>query len=122
MMGTIRIFMLVQAAIFGSAALIHSGRLLEGYQDQAAGTAESIIGLVLLIGLLLSWVPAPWGRRAAIAAQVFALLGTLLGAFIIAIGVGPRTPLDIAYHGLMLAVLIAGLVVSGRSRRSGGET
>jgi hypothetical protein len=43
-------------------------------------------------------------------AQGFALLGTLVGVFTIAIGVGPRTVPDVAYHVLIVIVLISGLV------------
>jgi hypothetical protein len=111
---TIRLFLLVQAASFATAALIHFGVLLEGYRDQGAAVPESIIAVVLLCGLMLTWTPAPWPRRAAIAAQAFALLGTLVGTTLIAVGVGPRTLLDIAFHVAFLVELIVGLAVAIR--------
>jgi hypothetical protein len=111
----IRLLLLVQVASFATAALIHFGFLLEGYRDQGAAVPESIIAIVLLGGLALSWTPGPWPRRAAIAAQVFALLGTLVGTTLIAIGVGPRTALDVAFHITFLAELIVGLTVTLRA-------
>ena len=103
----VRIFLLAQAAIFVVAVSIHFGWQFTGYQHRAAGTAESIIACVLITGLLLTW--SRWARVAAIAAQSF---GVLVGLFTIAVGVGPRTALDLAIHALMLVVLIAGLVVT----------
>lgn len=50
----------------------------------------------------------------AIAAQVFALLGTLVGTTLVVIGVGPRTVLDVAIHVVFLAELIAGLAMTLR--------
>ncbi len=44
-----------------------------------------------------------------------ALLGTLVGIFTIAVGVGPRTVPDIAYHILIVGVLVWGLIVTQRS-------
>jgi hypothetical protein len=45
-----------------------------------------------------------------IAAQLFALLLTLVGVFIIIVGVGPQTLPDI------VAVLVCGLVIAKRAR------
>jgi hypothetical protein len=57
-----------------------------------------------------------WTRRVGLAAQAFALVGTLIGVFTITIGVGPRTLPDVAYHFAIMAVLIWGLVVAVRAR------
>jgi hypothetical protein len=50
------------------------------------------------VGAALTWVRPAWVRRVGLAAQGFALLGTLVGVFTIAIGVGPRTLPDVVYH------------------------
>lgn len=113
---TIRLLLLAQVALFAAASLLHGGSLLAGYEHREARIAESVIALVLLAGLVASWVRPTWTRRAALLAQAFALLGTLVGAFVIAIGVGPRTVLDIALHAAMLILLVWGLVVAGRAR------
>ncbi|HYU11482.1 MAG TPA: hypothetical protein VEK82_02825 [Stellaceae bacterium] len=108
--------MLVQLAIFAAAASIHFGLLLHGYGHRAAGTAESVIAAVLLLGLVFTWLPARLARVLAIGAQSFATVGVLVGLFTIAIGVGPRTALDLSIHGAMLVALIAGLTITLRVR------
>lgn len=109
---TIRAFVLFEAATFVAAALIHFGTLLEGYGHRKAGTAETVIAVVLFAGLLLTW--SRWARRAAVGAQAFAILGVLVGLFTIAVGVGPRTAPDLAYHVGILAVLGVGLAIAVR--------
>src|SRR5438128_2240614 len=47
----IRLFMLLDGAAFASAALTHFGVLIDGYEHQKAGAAESVIAIVLLAGL-----------------------------------------------------------------------
>jgi hypothetical protein len=52
----IRLFMFFEGAAFISAALTYFGVLIPGYEYQKAGTAESVVGIVLLIGLALNWI------------------------------------------------------------------
>lgn len=115
---TVRGFLILQAAIFLAAVSIHFAVLFDGYRHRAAGTAESVIAIVLLAGLVFTWTPSPWPRRAAIAAQAFAIFGVLVGLFTIAIGVGPRTVLDLTLHASMLVALIAGLAITLRKAAS----
>ncbi len=115
-MPRIRLFLLFEGASFASAALVHFGVLFDGYQHGKAGTAESVIAAVLLAGLALTWMRRAWTRSVGIVVQAFAFLGTLVGVFTIAIGVGPRTIPDVAYHVAMVAVLVLGLVVAARRR------
>lgn len=114
MVTVIRAFLLVEVLVFGAAALTHAGVLLEGYRHRQAATAETVIAVALLGGLALGLVAPSWARAAGTGTQAFALLGTLVGAFTIAIGVGPRTPLDIGVHAVMLTLLVAGLVTALR--------
>lgn len=114
----IQLFLLFEAAAFFGAALIHFGVLMHGYEHQKAGTAETVIGVVLLLGLVVTWIRPGSTRGAGLAAQGFALLGTLVGIFTIAIGVGPRTLPDIVYHIGIVVALVSGLVVSARARSS----
>ena len=106
---TVRGFLLLQIAIFLSLVSIHFGLLIGGYRHRDAGTAEVMIVAVLVAGLLLTWTPPPWRRRAATAAQSFGLLGVLVGLVTIAIGIGPRTLLDLTLNGTLLLTLIVGL-------------
>ena len=71
---------------------------------------------MLLVGLALSCIRPGTTRRVGLAAQIFALLGTLVGVVAIAIGVGPRTAPDIAYHIGIVVVLVSGLIVAARTR------
>jgi hypothetical protein len=112
---TIRLFMLFEAATFVVAALIHFGVLAHGFEHQKAGTAESVIAVVLLTGFAWSLAAGRSTRLIGLAAQGLALMGTLVGVFMIAVGVGPRTVPDIAYHVLIVIVLTSGLVVAARA-------
>jgi hypothetical protein len=114
--GKLRRFMLFEAATFILAALIHYGLLISGYEHREARIAESVIAIVLLTGAALTWVRPAWVRRVGLAAQGFALLGTLVGIFTIAIGIGPRTLPDIAYHIAIVIVLIWGLIITARAQ------
>jgi hypothetical protein len=109
-----RVFLLVEGTSFAVAGLLHSGLLGLG-RDQAASIAESSLAVVVLLGLMLTWVWPSRVRLISLVAQTIALLGTLVGAFTIAIGVGPRTLADIVFHVTILAVLACGLVVSARA-------
>lgn len=111
----VRWFLAAEAALFAIAALIHAGVLLRGYTHTSARNAESAIALVLAAGLVLS-VAAPSRIRAmGLGAQGFALLGTLVGLFTIAIGVGPRSALDLILHATMITLLVIGLIATWRA-------
>jgi hypothetical protein len=112
--GVLRLLLLFEASTFVVAAAIHFGALLEGYGHRQAGTAETVTAVVLLAALALTWAPPPWPRRAAVGGQAFATLGVLVGLFTTAVGVGPSTVPDIAYHVGILAVLVVGLAIALR--------
>ena len=114
-MGTIRRFLLLQSVAFFLAASIHGGYLVPGYQHRAARIAECVLGLVLVAGLTVSLLRPALTRPAGLAAQGFALLGTLVGIFTIIVGVGPRSTPDVIYHIAMVGVLLWGLVVALRT-------
>lgn len=111
--GPLLLFLLVEAASFTAASLIHSGVLITGYEHPIARIAEGIIAAVLFVGLALAWRRPPWARWVSLTVQGFALLGTLVGLFTIARGVGPRTIPDLVFHVGIVAVLAWGLIVAG---------
>jgi heme A synthase len=117
MMKTIRLFVLFEFVAFITAASIHFGVLLKGYEHRQAGTAESVIALVLLLGLILTLIRPRSTRWIGLLVQAFALFGTLVGIFTIAIGVGPRTIGYISYHAAIVIVLVLGLITSVRAPR-----
>jgi hypothetical protein len=111
---TIRLFLLLEGASFFLAALVHFGVIAAGYEDGAAGIAESVIGGVLLLGLALTWGMPSAARAIGLAAQGFALLGTMVGTYL-AFVVGPSTVPDRIYHVGILSALAWGLVVAARA-------
>jgi len=111
-----RTWLLAEALALGTASAVHAGRLVPGFAHAQARTAEAVIALVLVGAAAASWLRPAWTRWFAIRAQGFALLGTLVGLFTIAIGIGPQTVPDVAYHLVLLAALAAGLVVAVRCR------
>jgi hypothetical protein len=110
----IRLFLLFEGATFVAAALVHFGVLVHGYEHPAAPYAESLIALVLLVGLALTWIWPDHARAIGLAAQTFAVLGTLVGLGTIAAGIGPRTVPDLIYHFTILLVLAVGLLVAAQ--------
>jgi len=110
----VRGFLLLQIAIVLSMVSIHFGLLIGGYDHRAAGATELIIAAALLAALLLTWMPAPWSRRPATAAQSFGILGVLGGFLTIATGIGPRTTLDLFLNVGMLLTLTGGLAITLR--------
>lgn len=78
--------------------------------------AEGVIAATLAAGLALSFVVRqPRVHWLRLAAQGFALLGTLVGLFTIAIGVGPRTVPDLVYHAMIIVLLVWDLTVAVRA-------
>src|SRR6267143_6739076 len=106
--------LLLQIAIFLSMVSIHFGLLIGGYRHRSAGTAELVIAAALVAVLLLTWTPRPWSRRSATAVQSFGILGVLGGLSTIAIGIGPRTMLDLTLNAALLLTLIVGLAITLR--------
>jgi len=112
----VRWFLLLEAAAFFAASSVHSGILFGGYEHSKAATAEGVIGAVLSASLVVTVLVPRATRTVGLGAQGFALLGTLVGLFTIAIGVGPRTAPDLVFHAGMVAALIAGLIQLRRPR------
>ncbi len=110
--------MLLEGASFIAASLVHRGILVHGYEHDRAAVAETVIGGVLLAAAALAWLLPARTRAIGLGAQAFALLGTIVGLFTIAVGIGPRTAPDLAYHGSILALLVAGLVMAARTAPS----
>lgn len=107
----------VQIILFAAASLIHAGVLASGYEHSRAAIAEGVIAAVLFAGLVVSLARPRATRTIALVVQGFALLGTLVGAFTIAIGVGPQTTADALFHAGLLPLLLFGLAVAWKSKR-----
>ena len=59
-----------------------------------------------------------WEWAILIGVQVFALLGTGVGLFVVAIGVGPQSAFDLFLHAGFVVLLVAGLALTARARRA----
>jgi hypothetical protein len=111
----IQLFLGVEVVIFLVAALTHFEVLFDGYADRGAAIAESVIGVVLVAGLVTASVRPASAPTVGIVVQAFALLGTFVG-LVLLLAVGPSTLLDITFHLVMALVLITGLMVTIRAR------
>ncbi|MBY5828978.1 hypothetical protein ELI24_14100 [Rhizobium ruizarguesonis] len=116
MRSAVAILFLIETCLYAIASLTHAGLILEDHEHRQAMIAEAVISAVLLLGLISLGLDRSWSRMTAILAQSFALLGTLVGAFTIAVGVGPQTTLDYITHAVMILLLVTGLVWLARSR------
>jgi hypothetical protein len=110
----LRALLVAELVLFALASLLHRGILANGFQHARAAIAESIVALVLAIGLAISVYSPNEARPAALWTQGFALLGVCIGIAMILIGVGPHTGLDYGIHAAMAVTLITGLVVARR--------
>ncbi len=116
-----RSFLGAEAVGFAAAALMHLGILSPEYQHSKAATAETVIGAVLFVGFISTFVAPRSSRTVALAAQGFALLGTAVGLFTIAIGVGPRTGIDLLIHAAFVTALVTGLMTVARATDASRE-
>ena len=114
---TVRLLLLAQGASFILASLVHRGYLVAGYAHDGAVIPETVIGAVLLAGLALTYALPDRARAIGLAVQGFALLGTLVGVTLVAVGVGPRTVPDVVYHSAILAALVWGLGMTVRASK-----
>lgn len=109
----IRALLLLEAATFAIAAVIHAVVLAPA--DPQAATEESVITIGLLIGLALSWAGLLSVSTIGMLWQAFALFGTLVGFVTIATDVGAVSVPEIAYHGGIAVVLVVGLRLAARN-------
>src|SRR2546423_11543137 len=93
---------------------VHVVLRIAAYVPRSAGTAEFVIAPVLAAGLLLPWTRGTWSRRSATAVQSFGILAVFGGLSTIAIGIGPRTMLDLTLNAALLLTLIVGLAITLR--------
>ena len=110
---TIQFLLAFESAAFVVAALVHFGFLANGYEHTKAGIAETVIGTVLALGLIIVLIRPRLTRLIGLVVQGFPF-GTLVGAFTIIIGVGPRTLPDALYHVAIVILLAWGLMVTWR--------
>ena len=109
--------LLVEGVAFLGASLTHFGVLFHGLEHREASIAEAMIATVLATGLVSTILRPRSSRLIGLAAQGFALAGTLVGVFSMVRGFGPRSTPDLIFHLGILAVLGFGLIVAFRASR-----
>jgi hypothetical protein len=123
-MNRIAALMIIEAATLAVMATLHLAGKLDGsnpFDPTRAGVAEALIGVVLFtgaLGLLRSW---PYAWAVALGANVFAVVGFLVGLTRTTQGGGA---IDIAYHVTILPLLLLTVVLllRGRRRTPGNQT
>jgi hypothetical protein len=111
----IALLMIFEAATLAAIAALHFGGVLEGsrpFRPTAAGIAEAIIGLALLIGAVALLRRLPHAQSVAIATTVFAIAGFAVGLSFTLRG---GDAVDVAYHAVMLPLLFLTLLALVRS-------
>ena len=112
---SIAILMGFEALTLAIIAPLHLSGVLGGgtkhFNPTAAGTAEAIIGAVLLLGALAFLRNR---RDAAIAATAFAIIGFLVGLSFTLRG---GTAIDVTYHATMLPLLLFTFLMLTRTSR-----
>jgi hypothetical protein len=83
------------------------------FNPTAAGTAEAVIGVVLILGAFALGRGTARGRDAALAATAFAIIGFLVGLSFTLRG---GDTIDVAYHVVMLPLLLLTMVALLRLR------
>jgi hypothetical protein len=114
-MATIPRLMFVEAIAFLIASAIHSGAVIDVSVDSSANTAEGIIGVVLLVGAIVTTLRPGWTRVVGVLAQGFGLVGSLVGLFLATRGLGPHTTPDLVFHVVIVAMLAIGVVAAFRT-------
>jgi hypothetical protein len=103
--------MAVEAASLAVVSALHlSGA--DGTDATGAGVAEAVICVVLLGGVI-AYRRAPWGRTAAAAATGFAIVGFCYG---LSLTVRGGDAGDVAYHATVLPLLILTLILIIRAK------
>jgi hypothetical protein len=106
--------MLGNAALFVFGALQHVGVAIGSLHEPVivpASVVEVVCALALSWGAaaVLKQSPKAWG--AAFLGNLVAILGVAIGMVALAAGAGPRTASNDLYHGIMLALATASLVI-----------
>ena len=117
-----RVLMALAAVSFATASLIHAGVTISiGFtivRDAVpdAGVPEAVIAVAMAAGTAVAYTRRPAARGLALAATLFAILGTCVGLrFTLLSG---RTG-DVAYHAAILVeLLVIAFLLLVRDRRS----
>jgi hypothetical protein len=110
----LRWIMAIGAVSLLIAAALHAGLIIPGPYDSAA-MYETIIAVILVIGIGVTFLSGPWARWGALVTLVVSVAGASVGLFLAIRGAGPNTVPDLMYHVGLVLWLLAGVVVAWRS-------
>ena len=113
----IRLLLLIEAALFAVAALVHSGALISGYEHTLMRIFDAVMALVLVTGAVVSLARPQWTRRAGLIAQGIALLGTFASLVALVTRIIPQTMLEYFFHAVIEPILGGGLIIAYQSKR-----
>ena len=106
--------MLGNAALFVFGALQHAGVTIGSLQEPVivpASVVEVVCALALSWGAAAVLKRSLKAWRAAFIGNLVAIIGVSIGMVALAVGAGPRTASNDLYHGIMLALATASLVI-----------
>jgi hypothetical protein len=109
----ITVLMVGEAVTFLLAALLHLGIPLGLSEPRIipAAIVEGLCGLFLAVSAYAVAARTTWAWGTALAANLFAMAGVLLGITALNLGAGPSTEANTIYHWVILGVLIVVLVL-----------
>jgi hypothetical protein len=114
--------MVFEAATLAVASGLHLAGSVQGrsapFNGDQAGIAEAIIGVVLVAGAVVMFRAPSVARTVGLAATGFAIAGFLVGLNFTTRG--GHVP-DIAYHVIMLPVLVGGFIALLRAGSTTGR-
>jgi hypothetical protein len=108
----LELVLIADAALFFFGAVQHTGVAIGPLREPVivpAAIVEAICGIALLSGAVAFLVQARKAWAVAMAGNLVALGGVLLGMAALAAGAGPRTASNDLYHRIMLVLIGAGL-------------
>ena len=88
--------------------------MLLGGPFRDASIYEASLGVLLVIGIGLTFLAPGSARIAGLSTQALTLAGASIGLHLALRGVAPNTPLDIVYHLALMGLLAGGLALAWR--------
>lgn len=117
--------MLVEAASFAAAAVVHLGHrialgplVVAGERATSTAVVELVIGALLALGGLAVLATTLRARLFASMVTLLAIVGAIVGLVTISLGTSPRTIPDLAYDIVIMVVLLISFAVLLGRRRS----
>jgi hypothetical protein len=106
--------MLTNAALFLSGAAQHAGVRIGPLSEPTilpASIVETLCAFALICGSFAAWTESRRAWPAALAGNLVAISGVIIGMVALALGAGPRTASNDLYHRIMLALAGAAILV-----------